>query len=69
MKIGLYTASFFSNVNTEDCFACLKDFKAPVCEVFLSSFSEYEGKIADKIVQNKSVDVQSIDTFTKLFYH
>ncbi len=67
MKIGISTASFFTNVNTEDCFACLKDFKAPVCEVFLSSFSEYEGKIADKIVQNKCVDVHSIHTLTNQF--
>ena len=67
MKIGISTASFFTNVTTEDCFAYLKDFKAPVCEVFLSSFSEYEGEIADKIVKNKCVDVHSIHTLTNQF--
>lgn len=67
MQIGISTASFFTKVATEDTFEYLKRFNAAVCEVFLSSFSEYEGELADKIVNNKCVDVYSVHTLTNQF--
>lgn len=67
MKIGISTSSFFTKVATEDSYDYIKSFGADVCEVFLSSFCEYEGAIADKIVQNRCVDVHSIHTLTNQF--
>ena len=67
MQIGISTASFFTKVATEDTFDYLKSFNSEVCEVFLSSFSEYEGELADKIVHNKSVDVYSVHTLTNQY--
>ncbi len=67
MQIGISTASFFTKVATEDTFEYLKNFNSEVCEVFLSSFSEYEGELADKIVHNKSVDVYSVHTLTNQY--
>lgn len=67
MKIGISSASFFTKVATEDTFEYIQRLKAPVCEVFLSSFCEYEGELADKIVKNKCVDVHSIHTLTNGF--
>lgn len=67
MKLGISTASFFTKVATEDTFEYIKSFNANVCEVFLSSFCEYEGELAEKIVNNKSVDVHSIHTLTNQF--
>ena len=67
MEIGISTASFFTKATTEDSFDYIKAFGCKVCEVFLSSFSEYEGVLADKIVQNKSVSVHSIHTLTNQF--
>ncbi len=67
MEIGISTASFFTKAATEDSFDYIKAFGCKVCEVFLSSFSEYEGILADKIVQNKSVSVHSIHTLTNQF--
>ncbi len=68
MQIGISTASFFTKVATEDTFDYLKSFNSEVCEVFLSSFSEYEGELADKIVHNKSVDVYSVHTLTNQYF-
>lgn len=67
MKIGISTASYFTKVATEDTFAYVKELGAPICEVFLSSFCEYEGEIADTIVKNRCVDVHSIHTLTNQF--
>lgn len=67
MKIGISTASFFTKVPTELCFDYIKAFGAPVSEVFLSSFCEYSGELADKIVANCAVDVHSVHTLTNQF--
>ena len=67
MELGISTASFFTNVETENTFEYIKNFGANKCEVFLSSFCEYDGDIADKIVANKCVDVHSIHTLTNQF--
>lgn len=67
MKLGISTASFFTKVDTEDTFEYIKAFKAPVCEVFLSSFSEYDGEFTHKIVNNRCVEVHSIHTLTNQF--
>lgn len=67
MKIGISTSSFFTKVATEDTFDYLKAFNCEICEVFLSSFSEYKGEFADSIVNNCCVPVHSIHTLTNQF--
>ncbi len=67
MEIGISTASFFTKVQTEKTFEYIKNFGASVCEVFLSSFCEYEGILADEIIKNRCVDVHSIHTLTNQF--
>lgn len=49
MKLGISTASFFTKVPTESCFAALKEMDVHTTEVFLSSFSEYEKGFADAL--------------------
>lgn len=41
MKIGISTATFFSEFSTEQALAKIKELGAPVAEVFFSSFYEY----------------------------
>lgn len=60
MKIGVSTASFFPNYFTEDCFGLIKEIGADICEVFLSSFCEYEEDFTAKLIANKTVDVHSV---------
>lgn len=67
MEIGISTSSFFTKVPTENTFEIIKDFGASVCEVFLSSFCEYDGLISDSIVNNCNVKVNSIHTLTNQF--
>lgn len=67
MDIGISTASFFTKLNTEDTFSVLKDFNVPVCEVFLSCISEYEGEYAERILQNKTIDVWSVHSLTNQY--
>lgn len=67
MKIGISTSSFFTKLATEDTFEYIKKFNSEVCEVFLSSFCEYSGELADKIVDNRCVNVHSVHTLTNQF--
>lgn len=67
MRIGISTASYFTKVPTENCFAELKRIGVDVCEVFLSSMSEYDGSVADMIIANKTIEVDSIHALTNQF--
>ena len=49
MKTGISTASFFTKLPTESCFAALADMGAEVTEVFLSTYSEYEKGFVDAL--------------------
>ena len=42
MKLGISTASFFTKVPTESCFAALREMGVDLTEVFFSSYSELE---------------------------
>lgn len=67
MRIGISTASYFTKIATENCFDELRRIGVNVCEVFLSSSSEYEGVIADEIVNNKVIEVDSIHALTNQY--
>lgn len=67
MQIGMSTASLFTKVPTEDTFLALKQLGVDLCEVFLSSFSEYHGSIADTIVKNRCINVHSIHALTNQY--
>lgn len=67
MKLGISTASFYTKLATEDTFSEIFNLGVNVCEVFLSSLSEYSGDILDIIVKKKCVPVNSIHALTNQF--
>lgn len=58
MKLGISTASFFTKVPTESCFAALRDMDVHMTEVFLSSYSEYEKGFVDALVTRLEGDMK-----------
>lgn len=68
MKVGISTATFFGKVLTEDSFELIKRCGAEVCEVFLTTYSEYEPEFCDLLLNNKQdVSVHSVHTLTSQF--
>lgn len=68
MRIGLSTASLFSMELTENTFDVLHRLKIPLCEVFLSTLSEYEPEFIDLLCQNKGdTEIYSIHTLTQQY--
>ena len=67
MELGISTASFYTKLATEETFGEITKIGADVCEIFLSSFCEYEGHILDDIVANKNLPVNSIHALTNQF--
>lgn len=62
------TASFFLKEWTESAFELINKYKIPVCEVFLSTFSEYEDSFIDKLLKiKKHTQVFSIHTLNQQF--
>ncbi len=68
MKIGISTATYFGKELTEDTFKLINGMKIPVCEVFLTTFSEYTAEFCDMLMDRKgAVDVYSIHTLNQQF--
>lgn len=68
MEIGLSTASFFGKALTEDCFDIIKEAGVKVCEVFLTTFSEYTESFGDLLKEKKGdLTVHSVHTLTNQF--
>ena len=68
MEIGLSTASFFGKALTEDCFELIKRAGVNVCEVFLTTFSEYEPQFGDLLKERVGdLRVHSVHTLTNQF--
>lgn len=68
MEIGLSTASLFSRELTENTFRILNSLKIPLCEVFLSTLSEYEPEFIKILCENKKdVKIYSIHTLTQQY--
>ena len=68
MQIGLSTASLFSRELTENTFDVVRRLKIPLCEVFLSTLSEYEEDFIDLLCERKEeIKVYSVHTLTQQF--
>ncbi|MFA6765988.1 MAG: sugar phosphate isomerase/epimerase, partial [Clostridia bacterium] len=68
MKIGISTASFFSKEATEDTFQIIEEMGIQTCEVFLTTFMEYEPEFIQQLKEKKnSVDVYSVHTLNVQF--
>ncbi len=68
MKIGISTATFFTKLLTENSFSVIKRCGAETCEVFLTTFFEYEESFADEILKNlDGLEVGSIHTLNTQF--
>ena len=68
MQIGMSTASLFSKEKTEAAFGIIQKLKIPVCEVFLSTFSEYTDKFIDTLLDvKKNTAVYSVHTLNQQF--
>ena len=49
MKVGISTACFYPDVNTEDTLDIIKDYGFDICEVFLEAQCEMEEKYCEKL--------------------
>lgn len=68
MEIGISTASFFSKETTEASLELIHKFKIPVCEIFLSTFYEYQDSFIDELLARKGdTRVFSIHTLNQQF--
>lgn len=68
MKIGISTATFFMNESTDGALPVIKEMGAEVCEIFLSTFSEYTKEYVDMIAEKaKILEVYSIHTLNQQF--
>lgn len=68
MEVGISTASLFLRYNNEDAFAPLKYCGANLCEVFLTSFCEYNKEFGKLLKERKGdIKVHSIHTVSTNF--
>lgn len=68
MEIGVSTASYFGKAVTEKAFDILNDSNIPICETFLTTFSEYEPEfIALLKSRQQSLKVYSVHALTNNF--
>ena len=68
MIIGLSTASLFSRELTENCFRIVNSLKIPLCEVFLSTYREYEPSFIDILLDRiGDTKVYSVHTLTQQY--
>lgn len=68
MEIGISTASFFSKERTEEAVSQIRKLNIPICEVFLSSFSEYTEEFISELLDRKGdLRVLSIHTLNQQF--
>ena len=70
MKIGLSSASFYPNTNTEDSFEVMKSLGFSDGEIFLNSFCEYEKEFVDILLEKKveyKFNIMSVHAFGSVF--
>ncbi len=69
MKLGISTASFFTKVPTESCFAALREMGVDLTEVFFSSYSELEKGFADALGERLTggLTVHSVHALSNTF--
>ncbi len=68
MRVGISTATFFQKVLTEDSFSVIQRCGADLCEVFLTTFCEYEREFAHLLKERKGeVEVYSVHSLNTEF--
>ena len=68
MQAGISTATLFLRRNNEDALALFSEWGVPVCEVFLTSFCEYEPSFARLCAEKKgAVKVHSVHVLNTQF--
>lgn len=68
MQVGISTASFFLKELTEDTFSVIQRCGGETCEVFLTTFSEYEPSFGELLVERKGdLDVYSVHSLNTNF--
>lgn len=68
MKVGISTATFFLKELTEDTFSVIRRCKGDTCEVFLTTYSEYEPDFVDMLTRRKGdLDVYSVHSLNTQF--
>lgn len=70
MKIGLSSASFYPNVNTEDCIRVMKGIGFNLGEIFLNTPSEYEEDFVKRLKEQAGANnfkINSIHAFSGQF--
>lgn len=68
MELGISTASFFSKEVTENSFEVIKDIGINLCEVFLTTFTEYKEEFARFLAKRKqNIQVYSLHTLNVQF--
>jgi sugar phosphate isomerase/epimerase len=63
MKVGISTATFFLKELTEDCFSVIRLCEGDVCEVFLTTFSEYEEDFG-KLLKERLEEVGDLEVYS-----
>jgi sugar phosphate isomerase/epimerase len=68
MELGISTATFFLRENTEDAFNQIKRLGLSLCEVFLTTFSEYDEQFAILLNERKGdIRVHSVHAYNTAF--
>lgn len=68
MKVGISTATFFTKELTENAFSVIQRCGGDTCEVFLTTFCEYESDFAHLLAERKgSLDVYSVHSLNTEF--
>ena len=68
MKVGISTATFFLKELTEDSFSVIQRCGAETCEVFLTTYTEYEPQFADMLNDRKGeLEVYSVHSLNTQF--
>ena len=68
MQVGISTATFFLKELTEDSFSVIQRCGGQTCEVFLTTYSEYEHEFGRLLVERKGdLDVYSVHSLNTSF--
>ncbi|MCM1305955.1 MAG: sugar phosphate isomerase/epimerase [Firmicutes bacterium] len=68
MRVGISTATFFLKELTEDSFSVIQRCGGETCEVFLTTYSEYEPEFVDTLKAKKGdLDVYSVHSLNTQF--
>ncbi len=70
MRVGISTATFFSKELTENSFSVIRSCGANLCEVFLTTLSEYEASFVDMLndrLQSEGIQAYSVHALNTQF--